>query len=386
MEKKNLKQKYINISLPSIGLKEWKSLKEPILNGWVTQGPKVSEFEKKFSEKFNFKNSIAVTSCTAGLHLALIALGINKNDEVIVPSFTWVSCANVVINIGAKLKLVDVATNSFNTDFENISKNITKKTKAIIIPHLFGMPIDVDQIKKKIPKNIKIIEDCACAVGAKINNKYCGSMGDIGVFSFHPRKIITTGEGGMIVTSDTKLAKKIDQLRNHGASISEEQRHLGPKPYIMPSFKVPGLNYRMTDLQGSLGIQQIDKLDFLLKDREKWSSYYMKLLEPHDSFYFPRILKNSVHGWQSFVCIFKNKNISRNNFMELLETKGIASRPGTHAIHMLEYYRNKFNEKKLVNSKLCNNQSLALPMHFKMKSKDYKYVVNIIKEILKEYE
>lgn len=242
-----LNKRKIPISLPVTGQEEWEALKEPLMSGWLTSGPKVREFEQLFAERHGVKHALAVTSATTALHLALVALDIKEGDEVIVPAFTWVSTANVVLYCGAKVVFVDIDPFTFNIDAEDLSKRITSKTKAIIPVYLFGLCADMDKIKE-IAGNIPLIEDGACAAGASYKGTPAGGLGTIGCFSFHPRKSVTTGEGGMITTNDDKLAEIMGMLRNHGASISEEQRHHGAKPYMLPDFNALGYNYRMTDL------------------------------------------------------------------------------------------------------------------------------------------
>ena len=380
-----VKRKYIQISSPAVGKKEWLSTKKSFDTGWLTQGPEVKKFENLFSKKFLFKHSIAVTSCTAGLHIALLSLNIGKGDEVIIPAFTWVSVANVVLHTGADLVLADVEENTNNISISEIEKKITKKTKAIIVAHLFGLTFDIKSLKKKIAKNIIIIEDCACAVGAKINDNFAGSMGDVGVFSFHPRKIITTGEGGIIVTNNTKLATTINSLRNHGAKLSEELRHNSKKPFLMSDYDLPGLNYRMTDLQGSIGVIQLKKLNKLLIERKKYAKFYYKKLKKLKWIRLSKINKNISHSWQAFVFHFNpvNSKIKREVLMELLESKNIASRSGTHAIHMLSYYKKRFNFKQsdFPIAKKCHENTIALPLHNNIKLQDYKYIVEKLYEI-----
>jgi len=255
-----MEKRIIPISLPSMGQEEWEALKEPIFSGWITQGPKVKEFEEMFAQLHGVKHALAVSNCTTALHLALVALGVEAGDEVIVPAFTWVSTANAVMYCNAIPVFIDIDPVTFNIDTKQLASKITSKTKAIIPVHLFGLSADVDEIKKIAPQ-LKIVEDGACAAGASKNGVFAGAQGDIGCFSFHPRKSVTTGEGGMLTTNDDALAEKLNMLRNHGASISEEQRHKGPKPYILPEFDMVGYNYRMTDLQGALGVVQLKKLN-----------------------------------------------------------------------------------------------------------------------------
>ena len=251
MEKRN-----IPISLPVTGNDEWLALKEPLETGWLTAGPKVRAFEDAFAKRHQVKYAVAVTSATTALHLALIALDIKAGDQVIVPAFTWVSTANVVLYQGAEVVFCDIDPNTFNLDPKKLKEKITPKTKAIMVVHLFGLCAPMDEIKT-IAGDIPLIEDGACAAGSAYKGVPAGGLGLMGCFSFHPRKSITTGEGGMITTNDDVLGEKLQILRNHGASISEEQRHHGAKPYILPDFNVLGYNYRMTDLQGAIGVVQL---------------------------------------------------------------------------------------------------------------------------------
>ena len=283
-----MKKKIIQISEPDTGEEEWQAIKEPIFSGWLTQGSKVAEFERLFSNVHKVNRALAVTSCTAGLHLALEAIGIRPGDEVIVPAFTWISTANVVEYCGAKPVFVDVSRDSYNIDPKNIRAKVTKKTKAIIPVHLFGLSADIDAIRADIPENVKIVEDAACASGTIYKEKWAGSLGDIAAFSFHPRKSITTGEGGMVTTNDTFLAEKVSQMRNHGASISEEMRHKSPRPFDLPDFKLLGFNYRMTDLQGAVGIVQLKKLTEFINERAKWAEWYREQLKNIDWIKLPQ--------------------------------------------------------------------------------------------------
>ena len=296
-----MKKRQIPIALPVTGENEWQAVREPIMSGWLTQGPKVAEFEKRFAERHQVNHALAVTSCTTGLHLILAAMDIGPGDEVIVPAFTWVATANVVLYCGATPVFVDVCLKTFNIDPSKISKKITKRTKAIIAVHLFGLCADMGAIKAVIPDHVKIVEDAACAAGANYQGKWAGNLGDAASFSFHPRKSITTGEGGMVTTQDANLSERMNQMRNHGASVSEEQRHHGPKPYILPDFNLLGFNYRMTDLQGAIGVEQLTRLDEFIKERAKWAKYYNEKLADIKWLRLPGEPKDGNHGWQSFV-------------------------------------------------------------------------------------
>ena len=380
----NIKQRNIPISLPVTGEEEWQATKEPLMTGWITSGPKVREFEKMFADKHQVKHAFAVTSATTALHLALVALDVGPGDEVIVPAFTWVATANVVRYCGATVVFVDINTTTFNIDPSDVAKKITVNTKAIIPVHLFGLCADMDAIKNVAP-NIPLIEDAACAAGAMYMGNYAGGLGDVGCFSFHPRKSITTGEGGMVTTNNDQLADKISKLRNHGAEISEEQRHNGPKPYSLPDFNMLGFNYRMTDLQGAVGVVQMSKLDSFIDERAKWASYYNEQLKNIDWIELPSIEENYKRGWQSYVVLIDESKSpkSRNEIMEFLQQTGVSTRPGTHAVHMLNYYKDlmKLNEDDFPQAKLANNCSMAIPLHNRMVKEDFEYIVHKLKSL-----
>ncbi len=377
-------KRIIQISQPMMGQEEWEATKEPIFSGWITQGPKVAEFEKLFAQRHKVKHALAVSNCTTALHLALVALDIKAGDEVIVPAFTWVSTANVIMYCNATPVFVDIDIKTFNIDCSQILKKITSRTKAIIPVHLFGLCANIDEIRRIAPQ-LKIVEDGACAAGAGIEDRPAGSLGDIGCFSFHPRKSVTTGEGGMLTTNDDKLAERMNMLRNHGASVSEEQRHKGPKPYILPEFDMVGFNYRMTDIQGAVGVVQIKKLDKFIDERQKWADYYSQEFSSIPWLHVPYIPKGYKHGWQSYVLLIDESKspMKRNDMMEYLQQNGISTRPGTHAVHMLGFYKKTFNIKSqdFPGAYAANEYSMSIPLHNKMTEEDFRYVVEKIKSI-----
>ena len=379
MEKRN-----IPISLPVTGEEEWQAIKEPITTGWLTSGPKVRAFEQTFAERHNVKHAIAVTSATTALHLALVALDIKPGDEVIVPAFTWVSTANVVLYQGAEVVFCDIDPNTFNLDPKKLREKITPKTKAIMVVHLFGLCAPMDEIKS-IAGNIPLVEDGACAAGAAYKGTPAGGLGTMGCFSFHPRKSITTGEGGMITTNDDTLGAALQVLRNHGASISEEQRHRGSKPYILPDFNVLGYNYRMTDLQGAIGEVQLKKLDTFIQERAHWAAFYTDELKAIPWIQVPKFSSDYRHGWQSFVLLIDEEKapISRNAIMEELQQAGISTRPGTHAVHMLGYYADRYTiaPSDYPGAQTANDKSISIPLHNRMVKEDFHYVIHCIKNI-----
>ena len=379
-----MNKRQIQISVPSTGEAEWQATREPLISGWLTQGPKVKAFEEAFAKRHKVKHALATTSCTTGLHLALVALGIGPGDEVIVPAFTWVATANVVLYCGAKPVFVDVDTTTFNMDISQVAEKITPRTKAIIPVHLFGLCVDMGALAAVAP-GIPLIEDAACAAGAAYHDRPAGSLGTVAAFSFHPRKSITTGEGGMVTTNDDALAETMIMLRNHGATVSEEERHHGPRPYILPDFNLLGFNYRMTDLQGAVGLVQLEKLDILNKERQQWANYYRHALAGISWLRTPVNPNGYHHGWQAYVCYVDEEKttLKRNELMAMLHDKGISTRPGTHAVHMLGLYRDKFNlkAKDFPNARDCSQYSMAIPLHNQMKEDDYRYIVDTIKDI-----
>src|SRR3989338_4039590 len=258
-------KKHIPISKPYFNKQEEKVISDVIRSGWVMQGPRVSEFEEEFAKYVGSKYAVAVSSGTAALHLSLLAIGVKAGDEVIIPSFSFIATANSVVHCGASPVFIDIDQRTYNIDpkrveeyLANAVKKNSKKIKAIMPVHQLGMPADMDYIMTIAKKyNLYVVEDAACALGSEYKGRKAGNIGDVGCFSFHPRKIITTGEGGMITTNDKKVAEKVRLLRNHGMTISPHERN---KKVTIKKEEYPlvGYNYRMTDLQGAIGLVQIE--------------------------------------------------------------------------------------------------------------------------------
>lgn len=376
--------KEIHIAQPSTGKEEWEALLAPLETGWLTQGPKVAEFEKNFVALNGSQYALATTSCTTALHLILAAMGIGPGDEVIVPAFSWIATANAVLYTGAQPIFVDIDPFSYNLDPVLLSAKLTSKTRAILTVHLFGLCSDVKEIEK-IVGNIPIIEDAACAVGARLRGKSAGTLGLAGAFSFHPRKIITTGEGGMVTTNDRALAEKMKTLRSHGGSLSEEQRHRGPRPYELPEFSEMGFNYRMTDLQAAMGVEQLKRLSGLLNDRKKGADFYFRNLAGIPGLQLPTVPPDFEHSWQSFVCrvLPGSSPLSRDAILQKLLEEKIHARGGTHSIPHQQFYRARFGfkDQDFPESLACQNQTLALPLHSKMDTEDFSRVVSTVRRL-----
>ena len=362
---------------------------DPLRSGWLVQGPKVKEFEEKWSNFSGAEHSIAVTSCTSALHLSLAASGFGAGDEAIVPAFTWISTANVVEHLGGKVVFCDIDLGTFNIDVTQIESKISERTKAILPVHLFGLPVDMDPILDlALQYNLIVVEDAACGFGSKYKGKHVGTFGDTGCFSFHPRKAITTGEGGMVTTNDSKLADKICRLRDHGAAMSDLQRHLGARPYLLSDHPDAGYNQRMTDLQGSLGSAQMDRADDIVFERSRIAEKYDNAFAILDWLKTPPNKVGYEHGYQSYACLFEPEAINensvsringiRNSWMDKLQKDGVSTRPATHAVHMLSYYKDKYGIKPtdFPNSYAADHCSLSLPLFHGMKEDEQDFVID----------
>ncbi len=374
----------IQIAAPFLGDEEWQALRGPLESGWLTQGPHVAEFERSFARRHGVSHGVAVTSCTTGLHLTLAALGIGPGDEVVVPAFTWVATANAVVYCGATPKFVDVDPQTFNLDLARLPDVLSPRTRAVVAVHLFGLCADTDAVKAMLPRGVALVEDAACAAGSALRGRPAGALGDAGVFSFHPRKIITTGEGGMVTTSDDALAEGLRSRRDHGASISDEMRHTGGEPWLLPDFDVLGFNYRMTDLQGALGQVQLTRLDALLAERRRWAEWYSKELAGISWLRMPSAPDGFDHSWQSYVTVVEPwAPKERNVVMKLLHEAGIATRPGTHAVPALGWYRSNFGTSADMFPVAVDLEarSMSIPLHNHMGEDDFGRVVDALGKI-----
>ena len=379
MNKMQTNARQVPIALPSIGEEEVAAVAMVLESGWVTQGPKVAAFEAAFAERHGVSHALATTSCTTALHLALTAIGVGPGDEVIVPSFTWIATANAVVYCGATPVLADVDRFTGNIDVADAAARVTARTRAIVAVHLFGLCADIEGLRSSIPDHVKIVEDAACAAGAVYRGRSAGCLGDVAAFSFHPRKAITTGEGGMLTTNDPNIAEFVNRQRNHGASISDEVRHSGPRPYLLPDFDILGFNYRMTDIQAALGIEQLRKLNRFIAERAEGARLYSRGLGHLSWLALPEVPEGDSHAWQSYVARVDPESapMPRDAMMEVLQSRGVSTRPGTHAVHTLGYYRNRLGVKPedYPGSLDCARNTMAIPLHNRMSAEDYAHVV-----------
>jgi len=376
----------MDIAAPYFDDSEIAAVKRCLDSGWVTQGPFVEEFEQCVADLHRVKYALATTSCTAGLHLGNLALGLGPGDEVLVPAFTWVTSAYSVEYVGASPVFVDIDLDTFNIDLGAAEAAIGPNTKAIMAVHLFGLPCDMDPLTALAKKhNLFVIEDAACGIGTRYKGQPVGGIGDVGSFSFHPRKIITTGEGGMITTNQADLAKKVKSLRNHGATglpAGSDPRD----PFVMNTFGLLGYNLRMSDIQAAVGVAQIEKLDQMILHRRNLAKSYSHLLETFDWVAPPREPGYAFHTYQSYVVrLTGDKAGHRNSIMRDLSRSGIQTRPGTHAVPSLDYYRERTESSKFAweSAKIAQETTITLPLFPTMTEGDVVQVVHALSKCAK---
>lgn len=388
----------IPISKPYFDNEDKEIIQKPLESGWVVQGPFVKEFEESFAKFIKMSHAIATSSCTTALHLGLVAMGIKREDKVVLPSFTYVASANAIEYVGAIPVFCDISLETFNIDTDKLKEILQNNSdiKAIMPVHLFGLCANMTEIMKLAKEyDVKVIEDCACGFDSWILNKHCGSFGDCGCFSFHPRKALSTGEGGMVVTHNESLNKHIRSLRDHGASKSDLERHLKSDGFLLPEFNEVGFNYRMTDIQGALGVSQMKKSRFLMDKRREIANKYNQSLKDIKEIQTPQAPQGYIHGYQSYVVLFgANMNPALKEVEDLgkrrifimreLEKCGIATRQGTHAVHTLGYYKNKYNIKNedFLKSYAAQELSISLPLYPQMSNEEFDYVILNLKRIL----
>ncbi len=349
-------------------------------SGWVSQGPKVKELEAKLAEYLGVRHVIAVTNGTSALHLSLLSIGIKEGDEVLVSDYTFLATGHVVVHCGARPIFVDVDFRTYNINPDMIESKITARTKAIMPVHTFGQPDDMDEIMKIANKyNLKVIEDAACALGAKYRNRFAGTIGDIGCFSFHARKGITTGEGGIVATDDRKLAEKISNLSVFGMSKPAWERE-GKNRFIIPEYTAVGYNYKMSDIAAAVGVAQLRKLDKIINRKQALAKCWDEKLKNSKFITPPYISEDVVHAYQGYVTLIDGR-FDRNKIIEALMKKGVQTQIGTYASHIQSVYGSK---DKCPNSLTIFNRALSLPIYYTLKEKDIDIAAEIVKETLEE--
>lgn len=378
--------KTIPVAKPSFGVDEENGVLEVLRSGWVSQGPRVAEFERKFADYVGAADAVAVSSCTTALHLALVAAGIQPGDEVLCPSLSFIATANAIVNAGGTPVFVDIDRATYNIDPNCIESAITPRTKAILIVHQIGLPAAIDEITSVAEKHgLMLIEDAACAIGAEYHGQRIGQPHSLmACFSFHPRKILTTGEGGMITSADLELTARLRKLRQHAMSLSDVARH-NSMQVVTESYDEVGYNFRMTDLQAAVGIAQLASLDKMIARRRELAQRYTDRLFAIPWLRVPFQPAESLANFQSYmVALTTESPIGRDDLMQKLLDLGISSRRGIMAIHREKPYRNEKWEQSLPVTNLVTDSTLVLPLFHAMEFSEQDYVIECLEKLLRQ--
>ncbi|WP_018479259.1 DegT/DnrJ/EryC1/StrS family aminotransferase [Pontibacter roseus] len=367
----------IPIAKPYLTEDEAQAAYDTILTGWITQGPKVQEFEEKFAAYTGAKYAVAVSNCTTALHLAMIVAGIGPGDEVICPSMSYIATANAIRYVGAIPVFAEVQPNDYNLNVADAEKRITDKTKAILLVHQIGMPADIDTFKDLCDRySLKLIEDAACAAGSAYKGAKIGSHSELVCFSFHPRKVISTGDGGMITTNREDYYNRLKLLRQHGMSVNDRVRHEASKVIFEDHVEL-GYNYRMTDIQAAVGIKQLEKLDWIVEERRKIAAAYNQAFKGIASIRLPEEKEGYFSNFQSYSIYLKGTApVDRNTLMQHLLDKGIATRRGIMNTHREIAYKNYMPRVSLPVSEDLQENSIMLPLYVPMKAEDIVHVID----------
>lgn len=363
---------------PWLGPEEVAAAGEAISSGWVAQGPRVAAFEEAVTRKVGAQAGVAVSSCTTGLHLVLHALGIGSGDEVVTPSLSFIASANAPLYVGATPVFADVDPITMNLTVDTIEPVISDRTRAVILVHQLGMPADIDPIRELCErKEIALIEDAACAIGSTYKGNPIGSGSPYVVFSFHPRKVITTGEGGMIMTNDGSDADRLRSLRQHSMTVSAFDRHESD-PADFESYPEMGFNFRMTDIQAAIGSVQLSKLDEMVQRRRQLATQYRDLLGEVTGVILPHDPEYGETNYQSF-CIELEPSfgLSRNDLIRHLHGGGIASRRGVMASHLEPAFPGKSSAPLPVTERLTAS-TVLLPLYHQMTESDLERVTEAV--------
>jgi dTDP-4-amino-4,6-dideoxygalactose transaminase len=386
--KSGLRETFLPLSRPSIGKEEIEEVIACLRSGWITTGPRTKKFEEEFSEYVGAKCAVAVSSATAGLHISLLSLGIGNGDAVITSPLTFAATANVIVLSGARPIFADIDRHTLQIDPDEIVRKMDRKTRCIIPVHFGGQPCDMDKIKEIASRNAaEVLEDAAHAVGTEYKGHKIGAQSRLAVFSFHPIKNITTGEGGMVVTSEKKLAETLRKLRFHGIATDAWKRYRksGTPTYDLSE---PGFKYNITDIQAALGIHQLRKLDRFIEKRAHLAALYNSLLANIPEIEIPKIVPYpSRHAWHLYPVIVNidRLGITRNQFVSLLAKENIGAGVHFPAVHLLDYYRRRFGHRRgnFPNAEYVCERIVSLPLFPSMGETDVEDVTAAVKKIIR---
>jgi perosamine synthetase len=366
----------VPITKPLLGEAEERAVLEVLRSGWLVQGPRVAHFEREVAAYVGAQFAVATSNCTTALHLALLLHGIRPGDEVIVPSFTFIATANAVLYAGATPVFADIDPRTYNIDSGHVESLITERTKAIIPVHQIGLAADMDPLAAIAKRHhLSLIEDAAPAIGATYKGRRVGGLGNSTCLSFHPRKVITTGEGGMLLTDDAAFAERARTLRAHGMSVSDLARHQAQR-VVIEEYHELGYNYRMTDLQAAIGREQLRRLDGMIQRRREVANRYAEALSGVEGVDVPFSPAHSPHTYQSYmIALSPRLGLTREELMQKLLGVGIATRRGVMAIHMEPVYRERFPQVRLPVTESATRQTLLLPLYATMTDTEQQYVL-----------
>jgi perosamine synthetase len=352
----------IAFSRPYLGEAEVQAVAAVLRSGWIVGGSRLATFERRFAELCGAAEAVGVSSWTTGGFLVLHSLGIGPGDEVIVPSLTFIASVNVIRHVGATPVFADVDFATYNIDPADVARKITKRTRAILPVDQIGLPCDIDAINEIAARHgISVIEDAACAFGSRNHNRPIGSLAEVTIFSLHARKVVTTGEGGMIVTNDRALAARLRRLRHQGMSLSDFARQ-NVSPTVFEDYPEIGYNFRITDIQAAMGLAQLDRLDDILSRRRAVAEHYQQALAGHPVFIPPHVPAGLAPNWQSYqIALRSDVPMTRNMIMDQLHVMGIPTRRGVMASHLEQPYC--FSSARLRNTEQLAAATLQLPMH-----------------------
>lgn len=373
----------IPVMRPWLGVEEERAAAEAVASGWVAQGPRVAAFERAFAEQVGAEQAVAVSSCTTALHLALVVADIEPDDEVVVPSFSFIATANVARYVGAIPVFADVDADTGNLSAKTIEQVLTPRTRAVIVVHQGGVPADLQAIHEvSDERGITVVEDAACAIGSTYRGRPVGAGSHLAAYSFHPRKIITTGEGGMIATDDADVAVRLRRLREHGMNVSAADRH-GTKQSVIERYLETGFNYRMTDIQAAVGLVQLTRLPEIIERRRLLAARYHEGLADVPGL---RMVRDPLYGstnYQSFWVVLPDDYPGgRNALLDAMLAEGISARRGIMAAHTEPAYADHPHRELPVTERLTE-RSLILPLYHQLSDGDQQHVMSTFLRLLR---
>jgi perosamine synthetase len=379
----------IPVIRPLLGAEEAAAAAEAVMSGWVAQGPRVAEFEAAFAEAAFAEtafaetggsgHAVAVSSCTAGLHLAMIAAGVRAGDEVVVPSLSFIATANAARYVGAEAVFADVDPATLNLTPATVEPLLTERTRAVILVDQAGVPADLDAMRALCdPRGITVVEDAACAAGATYHGRQAGARAILAAFSFHPRKLLTTGEGGMIITPDPDLAARLRRLREHGMDVSAAARHAARQPVIEHYLEV-GYNYRMTDVQAAIGLVQLRRLGDIVTRRRQLAQRYQRLLGQIPGLAMIADPGYGTTNFQSFWLALPDEfAVTRNELLQRLTDAGVSARRGIMAAHLEPAYADRGHGGHLPVTERLSSSSIILPLFHQLTTDEQDRVISVV--------